>query len=60
MPLGPNVLLTRSPTAIAPMKDDYIYISILLPKKKKKKRFIDYLPNEHFRLFPQLLDPGRC
>lgn len=23
MPLGPRVLLTRSPTAIAPMNDDY-------------------------------------
>ena len=23
MPLGPSVLLTRSPTAIAPMKEDY-------------------------------------
>lgn len=31
MPLGPNVLLTRSPTAIAPMKDDYVSISILFP-----------------------------
>lgn len=55
MPLGPRVLLTRSPTAMAPMKEDY-HKNLL---ERDPFHISHHLPNGHFQLFLRLLDPGK-
>src|SRR4051812_36204796 len=54
IPLGPRVVFTRSPSAMAPTKEDY-FVSIRQNphaanlKKKKTTGPVLYKPNAHFR-----------